>query len=306
MSQNGDVRAAIEAVERLHEPTPLEVEAIGRGELYAIPSGVQIHDLKQFIDARRESPERRKGTAKLTSLESMIAHARRFGDADSALFAVDEPGAPKLLAVYDYHEGNRRNAEGALESIGMPRFGVHRAEYWFPMDEAWRAWTGLAKREFSQTDFAQWLEDRAGDVMDPAVPASSVVQWAKDHHVTLAYAAELITLSRSLSVRVDSKVTQAVNLTSGEASIGFEESHRDKDGGPVKVPGGFAIAIPVFRGGSPYAIGVRLRYRVHAGVVHWRLLPHRVDRVFDDAFRGACESAAEATGLPLFYGSPEA
>lgn len=98
--------------------------------------------------------------------------------------------------------------------------------------------------------------------------------------------ARLLELSRGLSVRVDSKVTQHINPSTGEAQLAYEETHGAKDGGVLKVPDGFVIAIPVFRGGPLYPMVCRLRYRVQRseGRVTWAIALHRADKVFEHAF----------------------
>lgn len=93
--------------------------------------------------------------------------------------------------------------------------------------------------------------------------------------------------------------------STGEARIHFEETHAGEDGGELRVPGGFALGIPVFRGGDLYQVPVRLRYRVSKGAILWSIALHRTDRVFDHAFEQACRLVEEATGLPIYQGRPE-
>jgi hypothetical protein len=62
----------------------------------------------------------------------------------------------------------------------------------------------------------------------------------------------------------------------------------------------------VFVNDTIYSIAVRLRYRIGGGKVTWFYEMYRTDKVFDDAFNGACTQVKEATDLPLLLGSPEA
>jgi len=290
-----EAQAILDHAEAHVRPVALPV---GDGELVAVPRGLSVVDLRPMLDERLERPRRREGTATLTTLASFIAHANRFKDAHSAIFAIDDRNEPKLLAVLDYHEAG----------TGPPRFGGHRAEYAFPLSDEWQAWMRAGVEEMMQARFAAFLEDRITDVQEVSaiVPGSKLATLAEKLGIALAGPSQLLALSRGLAIRVDQKVTNAVNLSTGEGSIGFEETHRAGDAsGPLKVPGGFAIAIPVFRGGAVYQIGVRLRYRVHGGTVMWRVALHRVDLAFADAFGEACEKAKSETSLPLFYGTPE-
>lgn len=297
-NDNDDVQtealAIIENIERLAMTETVD----GVADVLVVPSGKRIEDLRPIIDARLPAPRRRTGTARVTTLESFTALVRRFADEHSAIFAVDDRRAPRLIAVLDYHE---QTAKGA------PRFGTHRVEYAFPLSDEWRAWLAFAARDqISQRDLAEFLEEHIVDVRAPESLGEATTQLGAQLGITYAGPAALMALSRGLSIRVDQKVTQAINLSTGEASLGFEETHSSKDGtGPLKVPGGFALAIPVFRGGKKYVVAARLRYRLREGAVTWRVALHRVDAVFDDAFSGACADVLAQTEAPLFYGQPE-
>lgn len=295
MESGSENAAVIEAVKDLAEA---EVISIADNAVVVVPRGKEIHDLRPYIDARRTAPERRSGTASFTAIESFIRHALRFADDSSAIFAVDDPSAPKLVSVLNYHQ---------LGHDGAPRFGDHRGVYAFPLSDEWRVWGSLPEK-MSQADFAAFLEDHAVDVLAPAAVGEKTAAYAEEHGITLASQQRLTELSRGLSVRVDAKVAQHINPSTGEAQLVYEESHLDRNGGALKVPDGFVIAIPVFRGGPLYQIVCRLRYRVvrNEGKVVWGIALHRADKVFTEAFGEAAQRAATETGLPLFYGTPEA
>lgn len=302
----GDVRAAIETVERLASPTAVGADTVARGELFVVPDGLKVLDLKPHLDARLERPVRIAGTARLSTLMSFVEHVKRFADPATAIFAVADPKSPKLIAVFDYHEPRpEREGEGSAITKNRARFGAHRGEYAFPLSAEWQAWAKIDGQELPQAAFASMLEDRIADVVDPASIGEGAKETATVLGISLATASSLLALSRGLSLRVDAKVTQAINLSSGEASIGFEETHAAKDGGPLKVPSGFVIGVPVFRAGTVYSIVARLRYRIANGAVMWRVVLHRPDAVFDHAFAGSCAEAEKDTGTPLFYGTPE-
>lgn len=298
----GNAEAIIKAVERLSTIESLVLED-GCDLLVSrtADGSLTIADLQPYRVARLDRPERRKGTATFTRLESFVAHANRFRDRDSAVFAVDDADTPRLSAVYDYHEA-RGSAEG--RSDGLPRFGVHRAQYDFPLSEEWSAWVGVSGTQLSQSAFAAFLEDHLADVLDPSAAGETIKAFASTFGIDLAGAARLAALAKGLTIRVDQKVTNVLNPSTGEASLLYEEAHRGEDG-PIKIPGGFAIAIPVTRNGPAYQIPARLRYRVKAGSVTWVVSLHRTDKVFLHAFDEACEFVRTETGLPLLYGQPE-
>lgn len=288
------VEAVIQRVEELFTPTPIDIE---EEDVVALPKGLELHALKRFRDELAERPDRRAGTAKLTTLESFCEHVVRFADEHSAIFASEDPKAPRLEAVLDYHE------KGAA---GAPRFGKHRAVYQFPISEEWAAWTRRTAEHMSQADFAAFLEDHLADVRDPSSIGPVAKTFAANLQIRLASPNDLLTLSRGLSLRVEQNVAHHVSLSSGEGQISYEEKHSERDGsGPVKVPGGFVVAIPVFRRGAAYELPARLRYRVASGKIAWKIDLYGTDRVFAHAFEEATNTAKLQTGLPLFYGTPE-
>src|SRR5690348_16422519 len=111
----------IRKIEELLTPSPIDID---EEHVVALPKALELHSLKRFRDELAERPERRTGTAKLTTLESFCEHVARFADEHSAIFASEDPNSPKLEAVLDYHEKG---------SGGAPRFGKHRAVYFFPL-----------------------------------------------------------------------------------------------------------------------------------------------------------------------------
>lgn len=296
-------QALIDAIERL---APAEVVSISRGdkdaiELLIVQDGQTVHEVKPFLDQYLPAPERKRGTATLTTLDAFIAHAVRFKDEHSAVFADDNPMLPKLVSVLDYHEpGN-----------GSPRFGDHRGRYDFPMSEAWKEWNKVSGEEMSQRDFAEFIESRITDVVDPKEGGDKLWDFAEGLGILVATRTQLVELSKGLSVNTESKIAEHHNLTSGEARIRFEQTHKGADGSPIVVPGGFGIAIPVFRGDPPYRLAVRLRHRVQRAPigerdrVFWTVSLYRADAAFADAVQIACAKVIDETGLPLFNGSPE-
>lgn len=294
----GDSAAVIEAVERLSKVEKLDVElpAEETVPLVVIPKGKQVVDLKPLFDRYRDYPERKRGTATLTTIESFIAHVDRFKDAESAVYLDDtNDAAPKLIGVLDYHQ----------KGPGHARFGEHRGVYAFPLSEEWKAWTEKDGVEMPQADFAAFLEDRIPDILAPGSVGERTKDFAQNAGIQFAAPARLLELSRGLSIKVDTTVAHHVNLSTGEAQITFKEEHND-GGSSMKVPSGFALQIPVVRNGPAYQIPVRLRYRVSSGRVLWKFSLYRTDLIFEEMIREAVERVAEKTELPVFRGKPEA
>lgn len=312
--REGSIAAVIDAVERLAPIETISPDPEGPPAfvLSRMTDGrVEVTALKPYWDALRDRPERIVGKASHTRLASFIAHLNRFKSIHSAVFAHDDPASPYLLGVIDYHEGNYLSIPAgeteATRVAGLPRFGKHRSVYTFPLSDEWKAWHAIAaKGFFDQSDLAAFLEEHLADVLDPnAATGESIVEFCQTHGAELAGPARLASLARGLTLHVDHQVSNVSDPDTGEATLHYAEAHRASDGGPLKVPRAFAIAIQVTRAGAFYQIPVRLRYRVRRGAIAWSIDLHRTERIFAHAFDEACVQVQTETDLPVFFGSPE-
>jgi uncharacterized protein YfdQ (DUF2303 family) len=284
--------AEVQTVELITDPE-FEPEKV-----LVVPAGRTVVSLKKFVDEYLEAPERKEGTSDLTTIDSFVTQVNRSKDKDTVIFAdVADRKAPKLIAVFDY------NLAGPT---GAARFGRHKARYRYPVSEEWKAWTQKNLEGMTQVDFAEFLEARIFDVLDPAGIGKTLTGFCAQLGITLASPQRLMELSRGLAVHADHQLVQNINIGSGEMQIAFSENHKDASGAPLKIPGGFAIAIPVFLNGPPYQLPVRLRYRAKDGAVRWYLQPQRVDAVWDDAINESVGAVATKTDLVTLFGTPEA
>jgi hypothetical protein len=323
--KSSEARAVADIVQDLYRPHVLTVkgqEGQAETQVLILPDGnggLSARGVKEFLDPYRAKPERRKGNADFTDLDSLIQHVNRFKDSDSALFAKDDRAAPAIQAVLDYHRAGHESD---------PRFGQHRARYSFPLSDEWQAWRNVDGEAMEQMEFAEFLEDRIIDVMHPpafltegtdpnAAGAKGKPAELTDSDAGLRDMVEkiggkvcgpskLMELSKGLRIHDQQKMKEVVNTATGEVQIQFESEHQDAEGRPIKVPNLFLLAIPVFHNGPLYRVPVRLRYRARTGRIAWHFTMHRPDLIQDHAFSEACERAGTETELPLFYGTPEA
>lgn len=292
-----DAQAIIEAVERLDEMEviPLDLgEGLTNKSLVVLPNGKTIHSLKKFTDEYRKRPERKTGTARLTTLESFNRYTQRHMTTDSAVFVDDtNAAAPRIVSIFD-------------AAHKEPDHQQHRAQYDFPLSDEWRKWASVAEKWLSQADFAAFIEDRIADVLDPAKAGDVAKVFAASVGTSLGSPARLLELSRGLSVSVNCEMRQHVNLGTGETQLVFKEEHKDENGAPLKFFTAFCIVIPVFKLGPAYSVPVRLRYRATSSKqVIWQVTLQRTDHVFENAIAEASRSVEEVTSLPVFRGKPD-
>lgn len=271
-----------------------------------VPKGVDAISLKPLLDTYLDWPERRANTVELLELQSLADYVNRFKTEESIVYLDDSDKLhPEAVVVFDEHARTTPPGADGTEDT-QPAWRQFRAVYKFPLTPEWQAWTDISKGGTSQGELARFLEDHVMDVCDPSDPGESAKRLAEQLGLTLASPQKLLSLSRSLAINADVKVANAINLTSGEQQIRYEETHNDETGKPINVPGGFAIAVPVFRGGLLYRIAVRLQYRLREGKVTWFIKPHRMDLVYEDAIEGAAKQLREKTALPVLRGVADA
>jgi hypothetical protein len=278
------------------------------------PGGVVSFSIQDEIDARRETPRFRRGVAVLTSLDSLIVHVNRFGDADSVVFANDEQSSPSLLAVLDYHREDSLASDddaGGSTEHGEYRHGLHRSRFSFPVSDEWKAWhanNGVDKA-MDMAGFAAFLEDRILNIAEiDKVPASAArFVEINGGEKMIADWQGLTKLSRGLRIDENSTVSEAINLASGEGELTITNVHDAEVGGvKVKVPTMFFIEVPIFREGAYYRVPARLRYRKARGSVTFWYELWNSDRSFKHAFDEAVERVRNETSAKVLFGSPEA
>jgi hypothetical protein len=297
-----------------------DVTPFTHAELVAVAKDRRIEDLtdKHRQAAEYLKPARRRGTATLTDLDSLVSWANRFKGETSALFAHDDPQSPSLMCIADYHA---IGAADPTDPFGDPtaRHCAHRAVYKFPLSDEWKAWTSVSGVALDKDDLGEFIERNAKDIFDPT-PAilagkdsdknqdweNRLIRTAQQIEGRYGQLTQLLAMSRRFAVYETTDLTVTSNRDTGEASIQFLNEHKDADGAPLKVPNLIIIGIPVFRGGAPYRLPVRFRYRKQGAAVKFILTPYNPERAFDAALREAVTRAQEQTELPLFYGAPEA
>lgn len=255
---------------------------------------------RSFFEAFRTRPERKKGQAAVETVESFVELVNRHETDDSVIFVKTvDCDTPTMTAVINYHPYADEDEEGNASAA----FCDHRIVYKFPISDEWKIWSGRSDVPLLQEDLANFIEDRIADLADPT--KDEIDDAANRFFTTIATPAKMMELSRGLQVNVESKVRDNFKLQSGEASLIFEEVHKDAAGQNINVPGLFYLSIPAFVGGEKKRIPVRLRYRLKDGSVIWRFQLYRPELIIHDAIEKAVQYAENSTDLPVFYGEPE-
>lgn len=278
----------------------LETEGLGRGIPGKVPLAFdrntqQLRSVKGLIEEYRTAPAFRTGAAEAQTLASFIDLVNRHMDEDTAVFVDLDWKKPSFTCVVDYH----RQAGGDHE----PRPLKHRIHYGFPLSDRWQAWVEQNGEPMKQIEFAAFIEERIADL---SAPVEADRDLEKLFQTKIADPFEIMQLSRGLAVTVDSKVSRAVTLQSGEGEMIFEEVHRDGGGQKLTVPGLFMLSLPIFFRGEYHRIAARLRYRVSNGAVVWFYQMYEPDKAVTEAVVRDRDAVRVDTGVPTYDGSPEA
>ena len=296
--------------------------------------GYAHHSVKAEVDLWRkeyeEYPKRRKGVAKLTELDSFIAHLKRFRCDSSAVFVSGDVTKPTFTSVLDYHDalwtepkkdsdviqGSDGDAadEPVANTEALPRYGEHRGVYTPEFSDEWRMWAGASGKWMTQGAFSELVNTNVRDVreiiVNEVMAESTEWYWkrfGRGREMTEFYASpeRMLEIAEGLVMTMTDKIGQISRRDSGEIKVTFE-AERSTD---VEVPVAFLLEIPVFQGGELWQLPCRLRVRLkqqgETRVMEWSIELFGAARTVKAVLDEMRETIIQATGLPIFAGTPE-
>lgn len=228
-----------------------------------VPDGYTLTDLEKLMPG----PRRIRETIDLHNVASFVDYVKKWSNLDSVIFANGSDRS--LRAVLDYHTGDAAT------------WCSHRANYTAKMSREAMAWVASNGSPQNQTQFAEFIEDRIGDVVKPA-------------------GADL--LERVLKLQIITKATfrSAIRLQTGQVQLAYSE---EDENGTVELPEKIEIGIPLFHNGQGYKLDARLRYRLTEGKVLFTYKLLEIDRAIEQAFDEVVERVRTVTGLPVLMGA---
>lgn len=285
MDQDNNVAAAIDAGQKIADASKRITLDVAGVPIAILPEGMKAEVMSaalELADARAERPRRRVGTATHEEIDSFIAHANRFKDASSAIFAA--PSKTSLTAVFDYHEA----------AAGAARWGKHRSVYTCPQSAEWKRWLSLHDKALKQDDFATFIDANMSDLVGPENGG------AIDEGI--ASPGQVLDMARNLIVRTKGTFERSVNPTTGESMLVNKTENTSES---TKIPRAFFIAIPVLEGGDRFRVEARIRFALKDGQPTFSYSLFEWDRILRTAFLEVRTKVAAETSLPVFVGAPE-
>ncbi|MEY4427507.1 MAG: hypothetical protein RLZZ182_196 [Pseudomonadota bacterium] len=215
------------------------------------------------------APRRATGTAQFADLDSFARYVLDFAKPGNTMVWCNFNPATYAL-----------DFTGVINDHGpiLPGWRDLKATYQPAMSAEWGVWAGSNKKQFSQVEFAEFIEANEQDIHTQEGMPTSL-----DMHK----------LATEFIARQDTAIKSVVRLQSGGVRLDYVA---DADAGTVeamKLFERFAIAIPVFwtapTGGETesaikaYKVEARLKYRFGAGKVTFFYELIRPDRVHQKA-----------------------
>ncbi len=268
---------AINSIAELTRAAAIAPMGLANGNIpfIVIPEGYKTEYLDKCIfNNHAANPERAKGNVKVLDAESFIEYYNLFSDENSRTFA--DEGASSVVTVLDYH--------GA--KVGAPRWGEHRLSLELRLSEQWGVWFGHNNKTFTQTQFAEFLEQNSMDITKPA-PAS------------------MVDIARDLEGTTEVQFGGGTRMENGQLRFKYsEETKATVGGGKVDVPDRFIVTIPPYVGGVAVPLEALMRFRLKEGKLSFFYTLVRPNDVLRAAFDQTRAKIAQGLSITIINGKP--
>lgn len=252
-------------VERIN--TPFELRKLDDGtQLALVPHGSRVETVTRHPQPKPADPWIRESRAFHES-DSLARYVAKYKQADS--FLVANLTARRISCTIDYH-----GADAAMTAD-------HTASWTVQHSDEFADWQAFEGKYHPQSDFVQFLEENATDVLHPD-------------------AASMLDLCRDFATVENVDFKSSVRLDSGDREFRFARESQVL--GSVKVPQKIRLEMPIFYGEDPVQFDALFRYRTDGGGVRMGYFFHRMQPVMDAAFKLAVTSVADGCGLDPYYG----
>ncbi len=265
--------------------SPVEIGSEPKGNMrrIALPPGWTLAEKDD--DAKLlDKPRRKKAKATLLDPESFIDYTKRHGSlANSTIWckANYKAGQVSFTAILNDHG----------EQEDEPNWRDHTASFTPEYSEEWTRWNGKHKQQFTQAEFAAFIEDNMKDIA--GVEGSPT-------------GAQMLEMALTFEANQDMRFKSAIRLQNGGVQMSFVQDDDAQTLQKMQVFDRFTLGMPVFWNGEAYRVDARLRYRVRDGKLTFWFELIRQDKVLEAAAKTLIQQIREKTGSPFFFGEPGA
>ena len=261
----------------------VDPSAGGTVHYVAVPNGHRMDcvDTENLLS----NPRHMKCTAQLDDVASFVDYVKRHatqsgrGSGAPTVWVEFNPTTFKLkfCAVLDEHQP------------GLPGWRSHRAEFEPASSIEWNTWSKKDRTNMSQVSFAEFLQENENDIASgaPGLPSSL----------------EMHQLATNFVINEDRVLKSKVRLQSGGTQLTFVADSDAETENRMQLFERFSLGIPVFRGGTAWALLARLKYRTenHKVMFYYELI--RADRVYEASAKELISMVTTALdGVPVLLG----
>jgi uncharacterized protein YfdQ (DUF2303 family) len=252
-------------------------EIMGHYAHVVVPQGYAIKDISTDIEKQEDTPNRKRGTVQLKSLQSLLdyMHAQQISDAAIAdAFVYANPDQRTITAIFN-------------DQLTKPGWRDHRAVFSAEFTPEFKRWMDWNSKQMGQTEFAEFVEDNMVDITEPA-------------------SAKLLDMALTIQAKTDINFSSAKRLQNGQVQLQYTEAINATAGtnGGMEIPKEFTLGLRIFKNGEGYKLRARLKYRLNAGAIKFWYELDRPERSIEDAFAGYVETLRTTSGFTVLLGTP--
>ena len=168
---------------------------------------------------------------------------------------------------------------------GKPSWCDHKARLQLARSQAWAEWLSIHRVPLTQRQFAEFIEDHIGQIVNPD-------------------GARMLDIASAINVSTSAAFKSAVNLGNGQIQLQYVETVKDENqDGVCKIPQKLELELPVFDFTAPVTITARLRYRIAEGKIALALILDNAAQVERTVFiEDVCHTVQDTTKRPLYFG----
>ena len=265
-------QTAIEHAQRMAEPLVAEASGfMGKPVMLCPPNWSP----KEIAGWEYEVPQVAAGSVQVATVGSFVEYFNRYklGDnarAESVVFIHQD----YVVGVIDYH---RAKVDVTKTVPGGKR---HTVVFRPKPSPAWLKWSEINKTGMSQQQFATFLEDNLGDVVEPA-------------------GADLLEMINVIAVDESVTLRSAQRLASGSVKFAYANESTAKCG-ELEFPTRLVLSLPIYRGAPVQNIAVRFKYRLQGGKFSlWFEIPNP-ELILENAFQAFAATVRNEIKAPIY------
>lgn len=199
-----------------------------------------------------------------------------------------------VRALLDDHDPARASTvtgdavEWRHRIAGPAGWARHRASLALTTAPEWKGWKGLHRVLVPQAQFAEVVEEFANTLVTPDPET-------------------MLLIAQSITVASTGQVSSAISLRDGAVNLTITEQLEAGAGSrehPLSIPQRITFTARRWLGVPPTEMTARLRFRAERGGLKLGLIIDRLEDVEDAYRRNLATSVAEATGCPVYAGTP--